>query len=108
MLLNELRIETALPIARYGHLHLAVVSQHLLAAVAVAMVAAGLFFIRIEMMVHLSVENPLCQRFLQILDQISALEGGQRVFPAEQLIQQLVCDRRLFAFACHCVLLWTC
>ena len=60
MFLDEPCIEAPLPVTGNGKVHVAVLGDDVLAAVAVAVVAAGLLFICIEMMVRLSIQNPLC------------------------------------------------
>ena len=82
-----------------GKLVAALDRQHPLAAVAVAVVAAGLLILAVEVVVQLGVEDAFRQRLLQVLDQLAALKRLKRVRSSQQLIQQLVRNRR-FAFVC--------
>ena len=106
VLLDELRVEPALPVPGNRQLQPAIVGQHPLAAVAVAVVAAGLLILAVEVVVQLGVEDAFRQRLLQVLDQLAALKRLKRVRSSQQLIQQLVRNRR-FAFVRHVALLWT-
>ena len=58
-------------------------------------------------MVQFRGEDALRQRLLQLLDQIAALKRLKRVRSVQQLIQQLLWNRR-FTFARYVALLWTC
>jgi hypothetical protein len=49
------------------------------------------------MMVQLGVQNPLGQGFLQPIQQASIGQRGPGIRPAQELVQQLIWDRRLFA-----------
>jgi len=51
------------------------------------MITLTLLIIVIQMMIQLSVEDALCQRFLQILDKVTALECIQGIGPIEELIK---------------------
>jgi hypothetical protein len=91
---DQLRIKPGLAVARNLQLDLAAVGNHRLLAITVAPVA--LFFAG-EMMVHLSVENPLGQRLLQIIEQPVWVEDRLRISPSQQLVEDSVGYARFFA-----------
>src|SRR3546814_17459407 len=70
---NQLRVEAAMPVAGHVDLELAGVRRHRLAAVTVAAIASLL--IVAQMMIHLGIERPFGQRFLQRIEH-SALKIG--------------------------------
>lgn len=82
---DQLRIERRLPVAGDLQLDPAGVGRHRLAAVAFAAVAG---VVTGEVMVHLSVQRPLGQRLLQIVEQAIGIEGRLRVRTDEQLVKQ--------------------
>ena len=79
MLLDQLRIESTLPVPGDRQIQPTIVGEHPFAAVAVAVVAAGLLLLVVEMMIQFRVENALRQRLLQVLDQIASLKCLKRV-----------------------------
>jgi hypothetical protein len=51
------------------------------------------------MMIHLGIERPFRQRPLQLVDQTVPAERGRRITTGQELITQLVRNKR--GFACH-------
>ena len=95
---KQLRIETRLPVAWNGKLKPAAIGQNRLSTVAIQAVA-GSPFAR-EVMIHLRVQSPLRQRFLQLIEQPVVLKCRLRVRTRQKLVQDAIWDNRLFS-SCH-------
>ncbi len=83
VLLDKLWIESTLPIPGNRQLHPAIVGEHPLTTMAVAVVAAELLVFVVEMLIQLGIEDAFRQCLLQILDQIAALKCLKRVRSAQ-------------------------
>jgi hypothetical protein len=92
---DQLRVEARLTVARHVDRQLAGVGDYRLPAVAVARVARIVF--PSQVMIHLRVQGAFGQRLLQRIQQAALCQGGASVTAGQQLIQQLVRYRRLFA-----------
>ena len=68
VLLDKLWIESTLPIPGNRQLHPAIVGEHPLTTMAVAVVAAELLVFVVEMLIQLGIEDAFRQCLLQILD----------------------------------------
>jgi len=84
ILADELRIERRLPIARNLQLDPACLGHHRFATVAVTTVAG---LVDCQMMIHLSVQGPLGEGLLQIVEQAVGGESSLGVGAGQQLVQ---------------------
>lgn len=91
---DQLRIKTARPVARHLDLDPSRLGRHRLAAITVPAVVALRFLL--EMMVHLGVECPFRQRFLQRVQQAALVQRRRSVSACQQLIEKLLRYRRFF------------
>ena len=94
---DELRVEGRQPVARDLQLELAGAGQHRLRAVAVAAVGPAVRLAALEVVVEFGVQRPLGERLLQPVQQAPVGQGGPGIRSAQELVQQLIRDRRLFA-----------
>ena len=95
---NQLRVKPRLAVARHFQLDLASVGDDRLLAIAISPIArlfAG------QVMIHLGVENPFGQRFLQVVDQAIGIEGSLGIGAGQQLIENGVRNTGFFASR-HC------
>src|SRR3712207_3360351 len=94
---DELRVEGRQPVARNLQIQLAGAGEHGFAAIAVAAVGAPVRLAAIEVVVELGIERPLGERLLQPVQQAALGQGRSGIRPAQELVQQLIRDRGLFA-----------
>jgi hypothetical protein len=94
---DELRVEGREPVARDLQVQLPGAGQHRLAAVAVAAVGPPVRLAAVQVVVHLGVQRPLGERLLQPVQQASVGQGGPGIGSGQELVQQLIRDRGLFA-----------
>jgi transposase-like protein len=91
---DELRIEAGLPVPRDLELEPTGLGRHRLAAIAIPAVAV---FVGREMMVHLGIQGPLGQRFLQGIEQAIRIKSCFGLGSSQELVQQFVRNMRGFA-----------
>src|SRR5215204_652711 len=92
---DQLRVEARLPVTGHGQIELARVGHDRLAAVTVAAVPSAV--LTGEMMIHLCVQRPFRQRLLQRVKKATLVERRPGIGAAQQLVQNRVRYRRLFA-----------
>src|SRR5690606_30668859 len=79
--------------------------RHRLSGIAVAVVTGRLLLLILEVYIQLSGHHPLRQALLQLADQtVVAQQPGAVIAPLQQLVDQLIIDRRSGA-SCHVPLL---
>jgi hypothetical protein len=91
---DELRIEGRQPVAGYLQIQLAGAGQHGLRAIAVAAIGPPVQLAGPKVMVHLGVQHPLGECLLQPIQQAPVGQGDPGIRPAQQLVQQLIRNRR--------------
>jgi hypothetical protein len=94
---DQLWIEARQPVARHLQIERAGAGQHRLGAVAVAAVRPPVGLPGLKVMVHLRVQHPLGQGLFQTVQQAALGQGRAGIRSGQELIQNLIGDRRRFA-----------